>query len=275
MRNIISLFIRYSAFIVFLFLECFSFYLIINYNKSQKEIWANSSNRFTGGVNSYMQGIEDFFALQNRNDSLLIENAKLLETIINYRINSKDNSFQAFEESDSTSTYDLIPTRICSKTINLRNNFMTLCKGRKDSIRVGMGVLTENGIAGIVSQVSEDFSTVLMILNSESRTSVKIKNKNYFGNLLWRQSNPRIMTLTDVPKHAEIIKGDSVVTSGFSISYPQDIYIGSITDYTIQDGGNSYNIDVELATDLSQSDYVYVVSYKHADQKKQLIETDE
>ena len=152
---------------------------------------------------------------------------------------------------------------------------MTLCKGSQDSIEVGMGVLTENGIAGIVSQVSEDFSTVLMILNSESRTSAKIKNKNHTGNLLWRNSNPRIMTLTDVPKHAIISIGDSIVTSGFSISFPQDVYIGDITDYSIRDGGNSYIIDVELAADLSQTDYVYIVSYKHTDQKKQLLETDE
>ncbi len=275
MRNIISLLIRYSAFIVFLTLECLSFYLIVNYNKSQKEIWANSSNMFTGGVNSYVQGVEDFFALQNRNDSLLIENAQLLETIINYRINSKDNSFQAFEDSDSTSNYSLIPSRVCSKTINLRNNYMTLCKGSKDSIQVGMGVLTEDGIAGIISQVSPDFSTVLMILNSESRTSAKIKGKNYFGNLLWRKSNPLIMTLTDVPKHAEIMVGDTIVTSGYSISYPEDVYIGTISDYSLRDGSNSYSIDVQLATDFSKTDYVYVVSYKLADQKEELISTDE
>ncbi len=275
MRNIISLLIRYSAFIVFLTLECLSFYLIVNYNKSQKEIWANSSNMFTGGVNSYVQGVEDFFALQNRNDSLLIENAQLLETIINYRINSKDNSFQAFEDSDSTSNYSLIPSRVCSKTINLRNNYMTLCKGSKDSIQVGMGVLTEDGIAGIISQVSPDFSTVLMILNSESRTSAKIKGKNYFGNLLWRKSNPLIMTLTDVPKHAEIMVGDTIVTSGYSISYPEDVYIGTLSDYSLRDGSNSYSIDVQLATDFSKTDYVYVVSYKLADQKEELISTDE
>jgi len=275
MRNIISLFIRYSAFILFLVLECFSFYLIINYNKSQKEIWANSSNLLTGGVNSYVQGVEDFFALQNRNDSLLIENAKLLETIINYRINSKNNNFQEFEDSDSTANYQLIPSRLCSKTINLRNNFMTLCKGSQDSIEVGMGVITENGIAGIVSQVSKDFSTVLMILNSESRTSAKVKSKNYFGNLQWRSDNPLLMTLTDVPKHAEIVIGDTVVTSGFSISFPEDVYIGTIYDYSIQDGSNSYNIDVELATDFSKTDYVYVVSYKLAEQKEQLIDSDE
>jgi rod shape-determining protein MreC len=275
MRNIISLFIRYSAFIVFLTLECFSFYLIINYNKSQKEIWANSSNLFTGSVNSYIQGVEDFFELQNRNDSLLIENAQLLETIINFRINSKDNNFQAFEDSDSTSNYKLIPSRVCSKTINLRNNYMTLCKGSQDSIKVGMGVLTEDGIAGIISQVSSDFSTVLMILNSESRTSVKVKSKNYFGNLLWRKGSPLVMTLTDIPKHAEIIVGDTVVTSGYSISFPEDIYIGTISDYSLKDGSNSYNIDVDLSTDFSKTDYVYVVSYKLADQKEELLDTDE
>lgn len=275
MRNVISLLIQYSAFILFLVLECLSFYLIISYNKSQKEIWANSSNIFIGGVNSYMQGAEDFFSLRNVNDSLLIENAQLLETIINYRINSLDNNFQAFEDADTTKNYALIPTRICSKTINLRNNFMTLCKGSDSGIDVGMGVITQDGIAGIISQVSSDFSTVLLLLNSESRTSAKISGKNYFGNLLWRNDNPQIMNLLDVPKHAKISVGDTIMTSGYSISYPEGIIIGTIEDYRPQEGSNSYNIQVELKSDISAIDYAYVVSYSNAEQKQDLLESNE
>jgi rod shape-determining protein MreC len=256
-------------------LECLSFYLIISYNKSQKEIWANSSNMFVGRVNAYMQGAEDFFSLQNVNDSLLIENAQLLETIINYRINSLDNNFQEFEDVDTTKNYTLIPSRICSKTINLRNNFMTLCKGSDNGIDVGMGVITQNGIAGIISQVSSDFSTVLLLLNNESRTSAKISGKNYFGNLLWRNGNPQLMNLLDVPKHAKISIGDTVMTSGYSISYPEGIIIGTIKDYRPQEGSNSYNIEVELTSDISAIDYAYVVSYNNAEEKQELLESNE
>jgi len=275
MSNVISLFIRYSAFILFILLEIISFQLIINYNKSQKEIWANSSNRLTGGINEYVQGVEDFLQLQNYNDSLLVENAKLLETIINYRVSSKDNIFQTFEEQDSSKDYRLIPAKVCSKTLNLRNNYMTLCKGSKDSLYVGMGVISDKGIVGIISQVSDNFSTVLMILNSESRTSAKISSKNYIGNLIWRKDNIRIMTLKDIPKHATIAVGDSVSTSGYSISFPEDIYIGKVSDYRSGSGGNSYDIDVRLLSDLSTVDYVYVVSYNKAEEKQEIIESDE
>lgn len=275
MSNVISLFIRYSAFILFIVLEIISFQLIINYNKSQKEIWANSSNRLTGGINKYIHGIEDFFQLQRNNDSLLLENAKLLETIINYRVSSKDNLFQSFESQDSLLDYTLVPAKVCSKTLNLRNNYMTLCKGSQDSLKVGMGVISDKGIVGIISQVSDNFSTVLLILNSESRISAKINSKNYIGSIIWRKDDTRIMTLKDIPKHAAISVGDSVSTSGYSISYPEDIYIGNITDYRMDSGGNSYDIDVQLQSDLSTIDYVYVVSYKKAVEKKELKESDE
>ncbi|MBT8230014.1 MAG: hypothetical protein KJO50_07120, partial [Bacteroidia bacterium] len=116
MRNLIYLIIRFSAIVLFIVLESVSFYLIVTYNKSQKEIWAYSSNLFTGKINQQVENIYSFFDLHSTNDSLLIENARLLETIINYRVRSTDNAFQDFENLDTTASYKLIPSRICSRT---------------------------------------------------------------------------------------------------------------------------------------------------------------
>jgi len=275
MQNVISLFIKYSAFIAFIFFEILAFYLIINFNKSQEEIWANSTNIFTGNINEKVQSVEDFFKLQKRNDSLLIENAKLLETIINYRVSSAENNFQAYEDLDTTLKYEVIPSKICSKTLHLRNNFITLCKGETHGIKVGMGVITNDGIVGIVKNVSKDYSSVLLILNSESRTSVKINSKDYTGNLVWKDSDVQTMDLLNIPKHAQVAIGDSVSTSGFSISYPADIYIGKISDVARKGGGNSFNIKVKLNSDISKLDYVYVVSFKVAEEKSQLLDSNE
>ncbi len=275
MRNIFNLFFRYSAFIVFVIFEIIALYLIVNYNKSQKEIWAHSSNLFTGTINKYVQGVEDFFALQATNDSLLIENANLLQTIIDYRVTSKDNAFQDYEDKDSTNNYTLIPSRICSKTLNLRNNYLTLCKGSSSGIEVGMGVITFNGIVGIVKSVSKNYSTVLMVLNSESRISAKVATKNYIGNLVWSGSDLRELNMMDVPKHSEIAVGDSILTSGYSISFPPEIFIGVVESYTIEGGSNNYNIKVQMKSDLSTTDYVYVVNFLQAEEKEEILSENE
>jgi len=272
MRNLLYLLIRFSALFLFLFLEVVSFYLIVNYNKSQKEIWAHSSNQFSGFVNKRVEGVEDFFEMQNENDSLLLENAKLLETIINYRVSSKDNAFEEFEIQDTSKTYHIIPARICSKTINLRNNYLTLCSGSANGITPGMGVITKSGIVGIVKTVTKKYATVLMILHSESRISAKINSKNYHGNLIWNAEDPLKMSLMDVPKHAKIDRGDSISTSGFSTVFPPDIFIGRINALEIEGGSNSYKLEVLLNYDLSALEYVYVVSFDDTEEKKTLLE---
>ena len=209
--------------------------------------------------------------MQEENDSLLLENAKLLETIINYRVSSKDNAFEIFEQKDTIFNYDLIPGRVCSKTINLRNNYLTICSGENKGIKVGMGVITKDGIVGIVKAVSENYATVQMILHSQSRISAKINSKSYHGNLVWNSSDPLKLSLLDVPKHAEIALGDSISTSGYSICFPPDIHIGNISDYKLAGGSNSYNIDVLLNYDLSNLEHVYVIAFRETEEKLELL----
>ena len=271
MRNLIYLILRYSALILFLLLELISFILIINYNKSQKEIWAHSSNLFTGNVFKRVESVQDFFDLQEVNDSLLTENAKLLETIINYRINSKENSFQKFEEVDSVNNYKLIPSIICNKTVNLRNNYLTLCRGRDDGIDVGMGVISNKGVVGIIKAASSNFATVQLVLNSQSRISAKVTSKNYSGNLVWDDEDIRVLSLLDVPKHAQIEEGDSISTSGYSTIFPADIHIGKIKDYSLVGGSNNFKIRVEMQEDISSLEHVYVIKYLQSIEKDSLL----
>ena len=89
---------------------------------------------------------------------------------------------------------------------------------------------------------------------------------------MWNNSNPRIVNLIEVPRHAVVEIGDSIVCSGYSISFAPDVFIGRIADFKIHEGNSNYSIDVELSEDLSALDFVYVIDYHYIEEKSNQLE---
>lgn len=273
MRNLLLLIAKYSSTILFIILEVICFYIIISFNKSQSEIWVHSANLFSGNIDERVQNTTNFFKLEAVNDSLLTENAKLLETIINYRVISKQNEFQEYEAMDSTLLqYKFIPARITGKTFNKRNNHITINKGSLDSIKVGMGVVSKDGILGLVKSVSNNYSLVMTILHSQCRISAAVKNNDHHGTLIWDNMDPSYMTLTSIPKHASINVGDTIITSGYSTVFPYGIELGTIHDYLIESNQDSYSVIVKLFNDLSKETHAYIISSKDKEEQLKLEE---
>ena len=67
------------------------------------------------------------------------------------------------------------------------------------------------------------------------------------------------MRLTEIPIHASVSTGDSVVTSGYSAIFPDDILIGEVDDVETDKGGGFYNLKIRLAVDFQSVSYVEVV----------------
>lgn len=271
MRNLLLLLVKYSSTILFILLEVLCFYIIISFNTSQGEIWKHSTNLLSGNINERVQNTSNYFALEAINDSLLTENAKLLESIINYRVFSKENEFQDFEDLDSTLVeYNFIPARITNKTFNKRNNYITLNKGSLDSIKVGMGVISSNGIVGIVKDVSDRYSLVMTILHSQSRISAAIKSNDYHGTLIWDDMDPLKIKLRDLPKHAEVSIGDTIITSGFSTVFPYGIEIGKVQDFFAESNVDALELDVVLFNDIPAITHAYIISSKQQKEKNEI-----
>jgi len=271
MRNLLLLIAKYSSTILFIILEVICFFIIVSFNKSQSEIWAHSANLFSGNIDERVQNTTNFFNLEAVNDSLLRENARLLETIINYRVVSKENDFQEYEALDSTQLeYKFIPSRITGKTFNKRNNHITLNKGSIDSIKVGMGVISKDGLLGLVKSVSKNYSLVMTVLHSQCRISAAIKNNDFHGTLLWDNMDPTMMNLINIPKHADVSVGDTIITSGYSTVFPYGIEIGTI--YESEDNEDSFSVKVKLFNDLPSETHAYIVSSKDRKEKTELEE---
>lgn len=246
--------------ILFLVLEGISFYLIISYNDAQAKIYHNSINLISGSITNQAADIRSYFSLKEQNTSLQNENAKLKARLFNLAekegLKSEDMNLKLQENQ----LFNLVAVKVINNSISLRNNFLSLNKGEKAGVRENQGVIGENGIIGITKAVNENYTTVLSIFNSQTKISARIKEKGYFGSLVWKNDGDvRYMTLEDIPKHVPIRLGDKVETSGYSTLFPGGILLGKIVNKRIPPGSSTYELKVQLYQDMTKIKYAYVV----------------
>lgn len=256
MRNLIALLVRFSSVITFILLELVCFVLIVNYNPSQRDIWINSSNLFSGTILEKKNQIASFFDLEKKNQALQEENAALRETLL------KLKGYGASIEVDSSFQYDLIPAVIINQEYRFRNNYITLDKGAAHGLAKDMGVINNDGIVGIIKGSSGKYAIAISMLNTDTRISAKIKGSSFFGNLYWKGKNPYSMTLESIPRYAEISVGDTIVTSGYSTIFPADLSIGVVESFELKPGTSNLDIEVKLSADLTNINTVYVINHK-------------
>jgi rod shape-determining protein MreC len=242
--------------ILFVFLECICLLLIINYNKTPNEIFFHSSNKWVAGLVRQKAILDQTLDLKNQNDELLTQNASLIQELVNtggWTI--KDTSIQ--------NKFDIIPANVINNSFHTRTNYMTVDRGIQDSIEKSMGIIGLNGLVGVINQVSEHYATAISLLHVDLRIAAAIKGKNYSGFLVWSGNDLFTFKLNGIPKHANIMIGDEIVTSGHSSIFPKGIAIGKIEEYTVVEGGAFYDITVRVDQDLSNVSNVYIVKNNH------------
>ena len=246
--------------ILFLFLEGISFYLIITYNESQAKIYQNSVNVISGTIADQASNIRGYFSLKEQNNILLKENAKLKAKLFNLVEKQGAKPEDLNLNITENQIFNLVSARVVNNSISLRNNFLSLNKGRKAGITENQGVIGENGVIGITKAVNDNYTTVMSIFNSQTKISARIKDKGYFGSLVWNNNGDvRFMSLNDIPKHVPIKLGDKVETSGYSNLFPSGILLGKIVGKRIPPGSSTYELKVKLYQDMTKIKFAYVV----------------
>ncbi|MFY8012312.1 MAG: rod shape-determining protein MreC [Saprospiraceae bacterium] len=246
--------------ILFLILEGISFYLIITYNDTQAKIYHNSVNVISGSIANQASNIRGYFSLKEQNSILLKENAKLKAKLFNLVEKQGAKPEDLNLNITENQIFNLVSARVVNNSISLRNNFLSLNKGRKAGITENQGVIGENGVIGITKAVNDNYTTVMSIFNSQTKISARIKDKGYFGSLVWNNNGDvRFMSLNDIPKHVPIKLGDKVETSGYSNLFPSGIMLGKIVGKRIPPGSSTYELKVKLYQDMTKIKFAYVV----------------
>lgn len=267
MQQIIDFFIRNKNFLLFFILFITAVSLTVNSHSYHKTRYISSANVISGGIFSVKSSITDYFDLKEQNEKLSEENKRLRVWL--------QNSKQHIPEIDSSNiptshNFTILRARVINNNFSKTKNQLTLDQGSKDGVSIDMGVISPEGIVGIVSHVSDNYASVQSVLNTKSQIVAKFKKSNHFGTLVWNANKPNIVQLKEIPRIAPVAIGDTIVTDGKSAIFPAGILIGIVKDFEIEEVGDYYRINVELFTDMTSINFVYLVSLKDAADIKEL-----
>lgn len=258
MRNLIVFIWKHYFFFLFLVLEIFSISLVIQNSYYQRATFINSSNQVVANVLKTSSDIEEYFYLKTENERLARENAELRSRVLE-SFSIVRNDQYLVKDSTLHQKYTYTSARVVNNSTNRRNNFLTLDKGSKQGISNNMAVITSTGVVGQVKDVSENFCTVMSLLHSKTTISAKVKKDGSYGPLTWDGSDFNHATLNDIPTHVRLIKGDTIVTSAYSVTFPEGIRVGTVESFVQESGKYFYTVKVKLSTDFKKLTHVYIV----------------
>jgi len=258
MQQLIYFIRKFKYFLLFILLETIAFIFIIQHHSFHKSKFINSANTITGGIYNSASSVNDFFLLKSENQRLIEENT-LLKNLLNKRELSlnKDN-FILNDSAKYGQKYEYSYAKIINNNYTKRNNTLTLNKGTNQGVTSDLGVINSKGIIGVTKSTSNNYATVLSILNKNSKINVRLKNSSHFGTLVWNGKDYNILQLIDIPRQAQIKLGDTIITGGKSAIFPEGIKIGAVKNFKFEN--NQYkNIDILLFNDMSAISHVQII----------------
>ncbi len=272
MRNLLGFLIRISPLLLFILLETVAVVLMVQRSKYHNYAIISTSNTVSGGLLDASDAVTSYFSLASANEQLSLENSQLKNEIeiLKERLCEYEDSAKVMAFSDSllpdASALTHIPAKVIGNSVNKLDNFITIDKGTADGVRPDMGVVCSQGVAGIVSTVSEHYSVVLPIINSKSRISCRLDSSKVIGSLVWNGLNPSYARLVEVPRHVKVTVGEKVYTSGFSYVFPEGVPVGDVAEAELKESDSFYRIKVRLSTSFYSLSFVDVISFSGKDE---------
>ena len=264
MQQIFSYLLKNKNFLIFILLFAIAIGLTIQSHRYHKSKFISAAYSTTGGLYELVNHVNEFINLDEYNTRLLKENSRLRKELSNY-------DFHGAIDDDYEVPYNYIPAKLIHNSVHKKNNILVINKGSKDGISTDMGVITTNGIIGIIESVGDNYATVLSVLHTKSQINVQLKKTNHIGSLLWDGKSPFTLQIEDITKIAPIRLNDTIVTGGYSI-FPQGINVGKVIKAQLDQTENYFDVEIELFNDMSNIGYVYIVKNESLNEVNELLD---
>jgi len=207
--------------------------------------------------NSFIYDFAELFSPQDKLIEARKQNAELMLKLNKIREYGLENyELRNLLDFKDTSKYSLIPGSIVSRLVSKVQGTFILNIGISDSVDVGMPVINDKGFAGIITDVTNNFSVVRTIENSNLKLAVRDQRSNVNGILNWDGIQ---LIIKNIPTTDDVKPGDRVVTSAFSTIVPPEIPVGIVLKKETTISGLLSNVIVEPYANLKALRNVFVM----------------
>ncbi len=279
MRNIFLFIRRYFNFIFFLLLQGFCIYLIVHYNKYHNAIASVRMNEITGKVNEQYNKVDYYLQLKKTNQQLVKDNERL-RNLMKANFESPDTASKIVIDSIP---YDTLgnhrkwlyqAAKVVSNSVSTQNNFIVLGRGSGQQLKKDEGVIDpNNGVVGIVTDVSENYAVVMSLLHKDSKINALLKNDPQGGGtIIWDGKEPNYLSMINVRKSVKVAKGDTVFTSGITTTFPYGLMIGTVDQVEPEKSTNNYIIKVKSTANFYNLQFVYAIDNNQREEINKLVE---
>jgi len=269
MNKLVKIFSKYYVLILFLFLELLSVVFIFQGKNYHRSLFINTVNDATGNVLSTVTNYKDYLNLRDENERLNVEISKL-RRLDSESITKINSSYTFINDSVYRQKYTYLDAKVITSTVHKKNNYILINKGIRDGINLEMGIITSEGVVGRIVSVSDNYAKAMSFLHKDAGMFCKIKRNEATGILQWNGDNPEEALLIDLPLTTDVIVGDSVITSGYSFTYPKGIPMGIVKEVKENQSNQMLEVAVQLSLNYNEISRVLVVQSLDKDELNKL-----
>ena len=213
-------------------------------------------------ITSVRTGLKSLEEMERDNGSLRVENRSLRATNQALRdVEHEVNRLRHALDYRERSVFKLVPAEIVTRDASTWWRTVTINRGKRDGIEGDMPVVTDEGLVGKTTTVSEDISIVLLVSDENCRVAAGVENSREQGIVSGERVTGSLTPLLDLnflSKQADLKPGQKVFTSGVGGVFPAQLLIGVVQGFTMRalDG----QARLTPAVELSHLEDVFVVT---------------
>ena len=212
------------------------------------------------GLESFISASRDIRDIRQQNTKLEAENARmqaqiveLQQQLVEYEILS---ALLEFARANPENKY--VGASVIGRDPSPFLSYIIINRGSDDGLKRGMPVVTQNGLAGRVVQVTATGARVSLITDPEMSINVRIEPSR--SSAVLSGSITGDLTLEQIPQEADVNPGNLILTSGLGGNYPPNIIVGQVTSVRRQENALFQSASVQPVTDFDDLNIVLVIT---------------
>ena len=221
------------------------------------QTWVSSQYQ---GIENFISASQDIREIRQQNTEFEAENARmqaqiveLQQQLVEYEILS---ALLEFARANPEHLY--IGAAVIGRDPSPFLNYIIINRGSDDGLKRGMPVVTQNGLAGRIVQVTASGARVSLVTDPVTKINVRIEPSRSAAVLSGSVTGD--ITLVQIPQDADVNPGNLILTSGLGGIYPANIIVGQVTSVRSFENALFQSASVQPVTDFSDLTIVLVIT---------------